>query len=473
MSEHNPHARENVGHLGGRSLLAIGAVILLLFAALLVTGYAQHSSRAQAADEVAKKQREEIPTVLVTPARRAPAVTDLTLPGDITPLVEASIYARSSGYLQRRYVDIGDRVHAGQLLAIVEAPDLDQQVAQGRAAVAQAQQQLGQAEAQLDQQKAQRDLQRITRDRYAILVKKGALSRQDGDNQETAYQTAEATVGANVASVQAAEENVRAARANLDRLLALQGFEKIIAPFDGIITARLVEQGYFISTSGASSGPAPMGLGGNTPGGTQNSSGGQLFRLAQIGTVRIFINVPQSDAPGLHVGQTADVLVQEFPGRVFPGRIARSTSSLDINSRTLLTEVDVPNPQSILLPGMYAQVRLHIPRTAPPILIPGDAIIAGPEGLSVAILTEPARHVDDSAARQIHIQRIEVGRDYGAQTEVTAGLQGWEYVVVNPSDVARDGALVRPSAAPKTQAGSPGSAPVGANSQKASGPAQK
>jgi len=459
MSDYNPHARENVGHQERRSLVLIGLVLLLILAALLVTGYAQHSSRVHAADEVARKQRDELPTVLVTPARRAPAVTDLTLPGDITPLVEASIYARSSGYLQRRYVDIGDRVHAGQLLAIVEAPDLDQQVAQGRAAVAQAQQQLGQARAQLEQQKAERDLQRLTRDRYAVLVKKGALARQDGDNQETAYQTAEATVGANVASVQAAEENVRAARANLDRLLALQGFEKIAAPFDGIITARLVDQGYFISATGAVSGPAPTGFGGSTPGATQNASGGQLFRIAQIGTVRILINVPQSDAPGLRVGQSADVLVREFPGRVFPGRVTRSTSSLDINSRTLLTEVDVPNPQSILLPGMYAQLRLHIPRTAPPILIPGDAIIAGPEGLSVAIVTEPARRLDDTAARQIHIQRIEVGRDYGAQSEVTQGLEGWEYVVVNPSDVVHEGALVRPAAAPKTQQGSPGTAP--------------
>jgi len=473
MSDHNPHARENVGHPERRSLVLIGVVIVLIFAALLVTGYAQHSSRAHAADEVAKKERTEVPTVLVAPARRAPAVTDLLLPGDITPLVEASIYARSSGYLQRRFVDIGDHVRAGQLLAIVEAPDLDQQVAQGRAAVAQSEQQLSQAQAQLDQQKAQRDLQRITRDRYAILVKKGALSRQDGDNQETAYQTSEATVGANVASVQAAQENVRAARASLDRLLALQGFEKIVAPFDGIITARLVDQGYLISASGASSGPAPLGFGGNTPGGSQNNTGGQLFRIAQIGTVRILINVPQSEAPGLHPGQSADVLVQEFPGKVFPGRITRTASSLDINSRTLLAEVDVPNPQAILLPGMYAQVRLHIPRTAPPILIPGDAIIAGPEGLSVAVLTQPPKSAEDSSVRQIRIERIEVGRDYGAQTEVVQGLAGWEYVVVNPSDVVHEGALVRPAAAPKPLAGSPGAAPGGANSQKASGPAQK
>jgi RND family efflux transporter MFP subunit len=159
--------------------------------------------------------------------------------------------------------------------------------------------------------------------------------------------------------------------------------------------------------------------------------------VAQIGTLRILINVPQTDAAGIRVGQDADVLLAEFPGRAFSGHVTRTASSLDINTRTLLTEVQVPNPQSTLLPGMFAQVRLRSQRPNPPVLIPGDAVIAGQEGLSVAILRDS----------KIHIVRIEEGRDNGTQVEVTRGLEGWEYVVVNPSDVVREGALVRPAAA--------------------------
>ena len=428
---HNPHARENVGHPGGRSLLIIGAVIVLILVVLLVVGIIPRQMRVDAANNAAKSERDSLPTVLVAPARRAPATTELLLPGNITPLTEASIYARSSGYVRKRLADIGDHVSAGQLLAVIEAPDLDQQVAQGRAAVAQAEQQAAQARAQLQQGNAQLELARVTRDRYATLVQKGALSRQDGDQQETNYQTAQGTVGAYAANVHAAEENVRAAKASLDRLIALQGYENVTAPFAGIITARLVDQGYFISSTGSSSGPAPMGQGG-TPAG-----GGELFREAQINTLRILLNVPQTDAAGIHVGQDADVLLAEYPNRPFPGHVTRTSSSLDLNSRTLLTEVQMTNPQSTLLPGMYAQVRLRTPRTSPPVLIPGEAVITGPEGLSVAVLRDS----------RVHIQRIEVGRDNGAQVEVTSGLQGWEYVVVNPSDAVHEGVQVNPAAA--------------------------
>lgn len=451
---HNPHARENVGHPGGRSLLFIGVAIALILVVLSIAGIIPRQRRVKAADDAAKAERETLPTVLVAPARRAPAVTELLLPGDITPLTEASIYARSSGYVRRRLVDIGDHVRAGQLLATIEAPDLDQQVAQARAAVAQAQQQLAQARAQLQQSNAQLDLARVTRDRYVTLVQKGALSRQDGDTQETNFQTSQATVGAYAANVHAAEENVRAAQASLDRLISLQGYEEVTAPFAGIVTARLVDQGYFISAGGASSGPAPMGLGGSTPGATAGASaGGELFRLAQIGTVRILLNVPQTDASGIRVGQDADVLLAEFPGRVFSGRVTRTANSLDINTRTLLTEVQAPNPQSTLLPGMFAQVRLRSQRPNPPVLIPGDAVIAGQEGLSVAILRNPRPSGPDGAVRQIHIERIQEGRDNGVQVEVTSGLEGWEYVVVNPSDAVREGALVRPQAAQQKGSG--------------------
>src|SRR5208282_3613913 len=237
-----------------RKLLAL-AVILGAAAAVYFFGYLPRERTTKRLDAAAAARRVTPPPVNAAVVKRAAPSTQLMLPGNITPITEAYIYARAAGYLKQRYVDIGDHVQTGQKLADIEAPDLDQQVSQARAALAQAQGQLGQAQATLDQLIATRDLAEITWQRYQILTAAGAVSRQDGDNQSTAAKTSAANVIAQQKTVRATEEFVHASQATLDRLLALQSYERITAPFAGVITARNVDVGALISTTGSSLGP--------------------------------------------------------------------------------------------------------------------------------------------------------------------------------------------------------------------------
>jgi multidrug efflux pump subunit AcrA (membrane-fusion protein) len=318
-------------------------------------------------------------------------------------------------------------------MAEIDAPELDQEVAQARAAVAQAEQQFAQAKAALVQAQSQRDLAKVTAERYNNLVGKGAVARQDADTQQSNYKTADALVDAQQSSVMAAAENVKQAQANLERVVSLQDFKNVRAPYSGIVTARNVDAGALISSTGAGQGTSPM-----STGGAASANGNEMFRVAQIGTIRILIDVPQSNAPGIRVGMPTRITVNEFPGRVFNGKATRTTNSLDPNSRTLLVEVQVPNGDGKLLPGMYAEVRFSSHRDTPPLLVPGDALIAANSGIQIAVLEDTG----NGNARRIHLQPVTIGRDYGAETEIVAGLQGNERVVVNPGDDVREGALV-------------------------------
>ena len=484
-------SRHEVGHPGRKFIVIAVVILVLVFGAILLFGYIPRHRREQAAAEAALLERESLPVVTAEKVKRAPRQTRLMLPGNITALTEASIFARAAGYVRQRYVDFGDRVRQGQLLTQIDAPELDQEVAQGRAALAQAEQQRTQAAAQLQQARAQLVLNKVTRDRYAILVKRGALSRQDGDTQETAYQTQYATVNAYEANLDAAEANVRASRANLDRLIALQEFKNVRAPFTGVITARNFDLGALVSsTGGPQAGLLP--LPGSAPNNSAGSTTGELFREAQIGVLRILINVPQTDAASIHVGMPADVTVSEYPGRKFGGTVTRTANSLDLNSRTLLTEVDVPNPQQLLLPGMYAQVDLNDDRATPPIVISSDAVLTDAVGLRVAVLEnlndqerqqveqrerDLEQHASDegkqqlqkenqSPPRRIHLVQVQVGRDYGAQIEIISGLQGWEYVILNPSDVVKEGAIVRAAGQQATASANSSPGPAGSDTGK-------
>jgi multidrug efflux pump subunit AcrA (membrane-fusion protein) len=347
-----------------RKLLSL-IIILCVAAAVYLFVYLPRERTTKQLAAAAAARRAAPPLVNAATVKRAPPTTELLLPGNVTPITEAYIFARAAGYLKQRYVDIGDRVRAGQRLADIEAPDLDQQVSQAKAALAQAQGQLGQAQAMLEQLTATRDLAAITWERYKVLTVKGAVSRQDGDNQATAAKTAEANVVAQQKTVRAMEEFVRASQATLDRLLALQGYEQITAPFAGIITARNVDVGALISATGSSLGPSRS----NAAGPSDVPSGGEIFRLAEIGRLRILIAVPQTNAPGVRVGQAATVTVQQIPNLNFKGKVTRTSSSLDAQSRTLLTEVDVDNPTGALLPGMYALVSFITDRPDPPFLV--------------------------------------------------------------------------------------------------------
>ena len=342
-------------------------------------------------------------------------------------------------------------MQAGQKLADIEAPDLDQQVSQARAALAQAQGQLGQSQAALEQLVATRDLAEITWQRYKVLTADGAVSRQDGDNQATAAKTSAANVVAQQKTVRAMEEFVRASQATLDRLLALQGYERITAPFAGVITARNVDVGALISATGSTLGPQRS----NAAGPSDVPSEGEIFRLAEIGKLRVLVAVPQTNAPGIRVGQAATVTVQQIPSLSFPGKVTRTSDSLDAQSRTLLTEVDVDNPKRILLPGMYAEVSFITDRIDPPFLVPDAALVVRSSGTVLAVL-QPltpdeqqkirAEGIDPETLariRRVHFQSVEPGRDYGVEMEILGGLKVGQEVVVDPSDAVEEGALVQ------------------------------
>src|SRR5271156_6148735 len=284
-----------------RKQLALAVILGAAAAAVYFLGYLPRERTTKQLNAAARIRRITPPLVNAATVKRADPNTELLLPGNITPLTEAYIYARAAGYLKRRYVDIGDRVQAGQKLADIEAPDLDQQVSQSQAALAQAQGQLGQAQATLEQFTATRDLAEITWQRYKVLTADGAVSRQDGDNQSTAAKTSAANVVAQQKTGRATEENVRASQATLDRLVTLQHYERITAPFGGVITARNVDVGALISSTGSSLGPPRS----NAAGPSDVPSGGEIFRLAEIGRLRILISVPQTNASDVRVGQSA------------------------------------------------------------------------------------------------------------------------------------------------------------------------
>lgn len=441
----------NQFHRGPWGKLLAVAVILGAAAAVYFLGYLPRKRTTKELDTAAAIRGITPPLVNSAVVKRAAPSTQLVLPGNITPITEAYIYARATGYLKQRYVDIGDRVRSGQKLADVEAPDLDQQVSQARAALAQAQGQLGQAQATLEELTATRDLAEITWQRYKVLTADGAVSRQDGDNQSTAAKTSAANVVAQQKTVRATEEFVRASQATLDRLLALQGYERITAPFDGVITSRNVDVGALISAANSNPGPARP----NAAGPSDVPSGGELFRLAEIGRLRILISVPQTNAPGVRVGQSATVTVQQIPNQSYQGKVTRTSSSLDAQSRTLLTEVDVENPKGVLLPGMYATVSFVTDRIDPPFMVPDAALVVRSSGTVLAVL-QPltldeqqkirAEGIDPATlarVRHVHFQAVAPGRDYGVELEILDGLKVGEEVAVDPSDAVEEGALVQ------------------------------
>ncbi len=397
----------------GHMPMLAGGSMMLLAAALFLAGYLPRRQRDTALAEEAKQEAERLPVVAVVQVKRSPGTSELLLPGNTQAMTESPILARADGYLRRRLADIGDRVQAGQLLAEIEAPELDQQVMQAQAALQQAQAALGQAEAGLAQARANEQLAAVTASRWKLLEQRGVVSHQESDQQQANYKALSANVNASRAGVAASKQNIAAAEANLKRLLELQGYEKVRAPFSGVITLRNIDVGSLISA-------------GNTV----------LFRIAQIEALRTFINVPQANAPMVHVGDRATLLFQEFPRREFAGRITRTSNSLDPNTRTLLAEVQVANAQHLLLPGMYTQVRIAAPRSDPPLLIPGDALVVRANGTKVALL---------QGGQKVHYQDVEVGRDYGTEMEILRGLQGGEFVIVNPTDDVREGARVKPT----------------------------
>jgi RND family efflux transporter MFP subunit len=398
-----------------------GVTVILLLAALALAGYyfgyLPRQKREGVLAAESQNQSQSLPVVSVTPAVRSSATASLVLPGNIQALTEAPVLARASGYIKKRYADIGDRVKDGQVLAEIEAPELDQQIRQARASVEQAEAATQQAQASLDKGRSDESLARVTRDRFQKLADKGVISKQDNDTYNSGLQAATANVQALDKAVNASKSNTAAAEANLARLNDLKSYLTVRAPFAGVITLRNIDDGVLVTE-------------GNT----------LLYRIAQTGRMRTYLSVPQSEADSVHTGQKATLIVPNLPGRKFPGVVTRTSNALDTSTRTLLTEVQVANEGNLLLPGMYAQVDLAVPRKDPPLTIPGDTLMVRSNGPQVAMV---------AADGSVHFQKVELGRDFGDKLEVLSGLKEGDLLVANPSDEIREGVKVKPAAREK------------------------
>ena len=382
----------------GRRVLLICAMIVAVLAGALATGAVPRMWQKQKLEAAATKTSAQPPRVTVAIAKRLAPTAERVLPGNALPLMEAALYPRATGYVSKRLVDIGDRVTPGQLLAEISAPDIDDQLAQAKA-------NLELSKANLESARASAKLAQIIFVRYRDLVKTNTVATQEFNQAKATAETTEAQVAASLASIQVNEATVQ-------RYTDLQSFEKITAPFAGVITARNVEVGDLV---------------------TADSSTRELFHLMRTDTLRVFVNVPQAFATSITTGQSASVYRREEPTKQYAGKVTRTADALDQNTRTLLTQVDVPNPNDALRPGMYLQVKFAFDRKVFPLMIPAAALATRTKGQRVAVLDEQHR---------VHYRDVQLGRDYGAEIQVLSGLKEGEQVVVHPGDDLPEGTVV-------------------------------
>jgi RND family efflux transporter MFP subunit len=361
-----------------------------LIALLIVTGIVIAGIRPRLKATAALRTETSdlaVPAVNAVHPKPGSPQSEIVLPGNIQAFNDSPIYARTNGYLKKWYVDIGSRVKSGQLLAEIETPEVDQQ--------------LDQARADLNTARANFRLSEITAARYQDLLKTDSVSKQDVDNATGDFEAKKAMVASS--------------ESNLKRLQDMQSFEKIYAPFDGVITARNTDIGHLIN-SGAGS-PAT-----------------ELFHIASLHTLRVYINVPQQYSQAANPGLTADLTLQEFPGRRFKGMLVRNANAIDTATRTLLVEVDVNNPTGELLPGSYTEVHLRVPSGPPSVILPVAALIFRSQGLQAAVV---------QGSDRVQLRNIVVGRDFGNEVEVVSGVTAQDLVIVNPTDSMISGEIVR------------------------------
>ena len=377
----------NEAELGKRSRKSwlILTIVLVVVAALLISGIL---SRVKARTKLnAETAQVAIASVsVVSPQKTAPA-QEIILPGNVQPFITSPIYSRTNGYLRKWYFDIGAHVKKGQLLAVIETPEVDQQ--------------LEQSVSNLNTAKANLELANITKDRYQGLLKTNAVSKQDVDN-------AVGTFNANKAIVEANQANVK-------QLQAMKAFEKIYAPFDGVITARNTDIGDLINS------------------GSSSNVKTDLFHIAQPGVLRVYVNVPEEYSQGIKVGMTADLSLAEFPGRKFQGKLVRTAEAINLTTRTLLIEVDVDNPTGTLLTGSYAEVHLAIPSQASTLVLPVNTLVFRSQGLHVGVVK----------AGKVVLTPVTAGHDFGNSIEIVSGLQPNDQVIINPPDSIVHGQQVK------------------------------
>jgi RND family efflux transporter MFP subunit len=387
----------------------IGAIAILF--ALIAVGTLPRIARQRDALAAVHEAPVTHPVVTLIHAKQGEPTSELLLPGNIEPLYSANLYARVDGYLDRRSVDIGAKVKAGQVLAVISSPEVDQQLLQARATLAQSEASLQQVRAALEQAKANAELTRLTKERDLPLGEQHAISQQIVDSAVQAHSARVADVSAAEANITAAEANVAANRANVSRLQQMQSFERIVAPFDGVITQRNIERGDLVST-------------GSSP------TSKPLFSIAQSDTLRIQIDVPQSEAVNIKDGQKAAIDVKERLGRAYTGTVVRNAGALNNAARTMLTEVQMDNRDASLLPGMYAQVKFTLPQQRASLIIPTSSLVVDSKSMHVVT-------VDSS--QTIHFVPVTIGKDMGKEVEILNGLHGSESLVASPSDLLNEG----------------------------------
>jgi RND family efflux transporter MFP subunit len=399
QSNHQVHTPELIQHappprVSRGSVLTPVAIVFVVTVTLAILGIV----RRQHANVVLAKYTDTVsaPPVSVELPVMQQTAQEIVLPGNMQAFTLAPIYARTTGYVKSWTHDIGSHVSKGDLLAVVETPELDQQLAQAKADLATAQ--------------ANASLAKTTAGRYQDLIGNNAVSQQDTDNA--------------VSQLSARATEVTSAEANVKRLEELQSFERIVAPFDGVITARNIDIGQLISATGSTT----------TAGAGTIVGSKEIFDISAIGTLRVFVNVPQIYAPDAKNGVKASLTLPQYPGRRFEGKLVRTSDAVDPATRTLLAEVDVNNAAGELLPGSYTEVHLHTSNPAPALIVPVSALILEPDGLRLAI-------VDQNSVA--HLIRITAGRDFGTTVEILSGLQPTQGVIANPPDSLMDGEKVR------------------------------
>jgi RND family efflux transporter MFP subunit len=367
----------------GLAKMLIGVFLLIL----IVAGIFTFLNRKRETDALAKEtEAVAVPTVAVVKPQSEASKDQLILPGNLQAFEESPIFARTNGYLLRWNKDIGSKVHKGDLLAVIDTPEVDQELSQARAA--------------RDQVKSALGLAKISADRWANLRKTDSVSQQEADQQASNYQQAEA--------------NLAAADANVRRLEQLESFKNVYAPFSGVLTRRNVDPGALIN-SGA------------------GVAGKELFDIARVDPLRVFVSVPQAYAPAMKVGTKADITLQEFPQQKFAGTIARTADAIDPATRTLNTEVDVPNKDGKLLPGSFGQVHFATGSSVPRITIPVNAMLFRAEGPQVAVVDNDSK---------VQLRSITIGQDFGATLEILGGLEVNDQIIINPSDSLENGQKV-------------------------------
>ena len=400
----------------GRSGWKLALILLVL--ALLTAGVVTRGIQFRMKTAAAVRQQTldlAVPAVAVVHPKRGAMKDEVVLPGNIQAYTDSPIYARASGYLKEWKVDIGTRVKTGQVLAEIDAPELDQQVRQAEAALAQSRAALEQSRATLQQGQTNEELARVTAQRWNNLLVKGAVSRQEKDQYQAQYDAQTANVQALEKAVNAAQSTVSSEEANLARLKELQGYKVVKAPFDGVITARNTDVGALVNAGNG--GPAQ-----------------ELFHMASTATLRVFVKLPQVYSRSAVPGVTAELVLSEFPGRRFAGKLVRTSEAIDPATRTLLTEVDVDNRSGTLLPGAYAAVHLKLPAAAPALILPVTALLFRSEGLQVGVVSPQGR---------VDLVSVILGKDFGTEVEVVSGISGNDRVIVNPPDSLTSGVTVR------------------------------